>query len=81
MVSLSNLRVRPLLDDQLMAILKFDIGIYNIGIKVSKCNLVDLLEYLSCGNNFFRIKSTMWMIFHTSSESPSSLSILEVLIN
>jgi hypothetical protein len=65
MVSL-NLEVRPLLDDRLMAILKLDIGIYNIGIKVSKCILVDLLEHLSCGNNSFRSKSTLWMISDTS---------------
>jgi hypothetical protein len=43
MVSL-NLEVRPLLDDRLMATLKLDIHIYNIGIKVSKCILVNLLE-------------------------------------
>jgi hypothetical protein len=43
MVSL-NLEVRPLLDDRLMAILKLDNGIYNIGIKVSKCILVNILE-------------------------------------
>jgi hypothetical protein len=62
MVSLSTLKVRPLLDDRLMAILKLDIGIYNIGIKVSKCILVNLLESLTCGNNSFRSKSTLWMI-------------------
>jgi hypothetical protein len=66
MVSLSNLWVWPLLDDRLMAILKLDIDIYNIGIKVSKCNLVNLLESLSCGNNSFRSKSTVWMISNTS---------------
>jgi hypothetical protein len=58
MVSLSNLKVRPLLDDRLMAILKLDIGIYNIGIKVSKCILVNLVEPSPCGNNSFWIKST-----------------------
>jgi hypothetical protein len=31
MASLSNPEVRPLLDDRLMAILKLDFGIYNIG--------------------------------------------------
>jgi hypothetical protein len=54
----SNLKVRPLLDDRLMAILKLDIGIYNIVIKVSKCILVILLESLTCGNHSFRSKST-----------------------
>jgi hypothetical protein len=81
MVSLSNLKVQPSLDDRSMVILKLDIAIYNIGIKVSKCILVNLLESLSCGNNSFRIKSTLRMIFHTSSDSPSPLSILEFLIN
>jgi hypothetical protein len=65
MVSL-NLEVRPLPDDRLMANLKLDIGIYNIGIKVSKCILVNLLEPLSCGNNSFKSKSIMWMISDTS---------------
>jgi hypothetical protein len=46
-------------------LLKLDIGIYNIGIKVSKCILVNLLESLSCGNNSFRSKSTLWMISDT----------------
>jgi hypothetical protein len=45
-VSLPNLKVRPLLDDRLMAILKLDIGIYNIGIKVSKCILVNFSRIL-----------------------------------
>jgi hypothetical protein len=66
MVSLSNPKVRPLLDDQLMANLKLDIGIHNIGIKVSKGILVNLLESLSCGNNSFGSKSTLWMISDTS---------------
>jgi hypothetical protein len=65
MVSL-NLEVRPLLDDRFMANLKLDIGIYNIGIKVSKCIQVNLLESLACGNNSFRSKSTLWMISDTS---------------
>jgi hypothetical protein len=62
----SNLKVRPLLDDRLMAILNLDIGIYNIGIKVSKCVLVNFLESLSCGNNFFWSKPTLWMVSDTS---------------
>jgi hypothetical protein len=66
MVSLSNLEVWPLLDDQLMAILKLDIGIYNTRIKVSKCILVNFLESLSCGNNSFWSKPTVWMISDTS---------------
>jgi hypothetical protein len=53
MVSLSNFKVRPLLDIRLMAILKVDFGIYNIGIKVSKCILVSLVEPSPCGNNSF----------------------------
>jgi hypothetical protein len=65
MVSL-NLKVQPLLDDRLMAILKLDIGIYNIGIKVSKCILVNFLESLACGNNSFRSKPTVRMISDTS---------------
>jgi hypothetical protein len=65
MVSLS-LEVLPLLDDQLMAILKLDIGIHNIGIKVSKCFLVNLLESFSYGNSSIRSKSTLWMISDTS---------------
>jgi hypothetical protein len=82
MVSLFNLKVRPLLDDQLMAILKLDIGIYNIGIKISKYILVNLQEYLSCGNNSFKSKSTMWMISDTLlATTPSPVFILEVLIN
>jgi hypothetical protein len=52
----------PLLDDRLMAILKLDIGIYNIGIKISKCILVNFLESLSCVNNSFWSKTTVWMI-------------------
>jgi hypothetical protein len=64
MVSLS-LEVLPLLDDRLMAILKLDIGIHNIGIKVSKCFLVNLLESFSCGNNSIRSKSTLWMVSDT----------------
>jgi hypothetical protein len=43
MVSLFNHEVQSLLDDRLMAILKLDIGIYNIGSKAAKCILVDLL--------------------------------------
>jgi hypothetical protein len=66
MISLSNLKVQPSLDDRLMAILKLDIGIYNIGIKVSKCTLVNLVELFPCGNNSFWIKSTLWMISDTS---------------
>jgi hypothetical protein len=66
MVSFSTLKVRPLFDDRLMAILKLDIGSYNIGIKVSKCILVNLLESLSYGNNSFKSKSTLWMISETS---------------
>jgi hypothetical protein len=82
MVSLSNLKVRPLLDDRLMAILKLDIGIYNIGIKISKYILVNLQESLSCGNNSFKSKSTMWMISDTLlATTPSPVFILEVLIN
>jgi hypothetical protein len=65
MVSLS-LEVLPLLDDRLMAILKLDIGIHNIGIKVSKCFLVNLLESFSYGNSSIRSKSTLWMISDTS---------------
>jgi hypothetical protein len=80
MVSL-NLEVRPLHDDRLMATLKLDIGIYNIGIKVSKCIIFNLVEPSSCVNNSFWSKPTLWMIFHTWSVSPSPLSILEVLIN
>jgi hypothetical protein len=64
MVSL-NLEVRPLLDDRLMATLKLDIGIYNIGIKVSKCIIFNLVEPSSCVNNSFWSKPTLWMIFHT----------------
>jgi hypothetical protein len=83
MVSFFNPEVQSLLDDRLMANLKLDIGIYNIGIKVSKCILVNLLEPLSCGNNSFKSKSTLWMISDTSLAivPPSPLSILEVLIN
>jgi hypothetical protein len=81
MVSLSNLKVRPLLDDRLMAILKLDIGIYNVGIKVSKCILVDLLELFSMSTNLSGAHPPLWMIFHTPSASRSSLGILEVLIN
>jgi hypothetical protein len=61
----SILKVWPLLDDRLMAILKLDIVIYNIGIKVSKCILVNLLESLTRGNNSFRSKSTLWMVSNT----------------
>jgi hypothetical protein len=68
MVSL-NLEVRPLLDDQLKACYKLDIGIYNIKEnirrKTSKCILANLLESLFRGNNSFRSKSTLWMIFDT----------------
>jgi hypothetical protein len=64
-VSLPNLKFQPLLDDRLIAILKLDIGIYNVGIKVSKCILVNLLESLSCDNNSFKSKSTLWMISNT----------------
>jgi hypothetical protein len=81
MVSLSNLKVRPLLDDRLMAILKLDIGIYNIGIKVSKCILVDLLELFFMSTNLSGAHPPPWMIFHTSSASSFPLSIPEVLIN
>jgi hypothetical protein len=49
----------------LMTILKLDIGIYYIGTKVSKCNLVNFLESLSCGNNSFWSKPTVWMISDT----------------
>jgi hypothetical protein len=80
MVSLSNLKVRPLLDDRLMAILKLDIDIYNIGIKVSKCILVDLLELFSMSTNLSGGHPPPWMIFHTPSASRSSLSILEFLM-
>jgi hypothetical protein len=66
MVSFYNPEVRPLLDDRLMAILKLEIGIYNIGIKVSKCTLINLVEPSPCGNHTFWIKSTLWMISDTS---------------
>jgi hypothetical protein len=65
MVSLSNLKIRPLLDDRLMAILKLDMGIYNIGIKVSKCILVDLLELFSMSTNLSGAHPPPWMILHT----------------
>jgi hypothetical protein len=54
-----------LLDDRLMAILKHDIGIFNIRSKAAKCISVNLLELFSCGNNSFRSKSTLWMIADT----------------
>jgi hypothetical protein len=72
MVSLSNFKVRPLLDDRLMAIIKLDIGIYNIEIKVSKCTLVNLVESFPCGNNSFRINSTLWIISDTLLATASS---------
>jgi hypothetical protein len=56
-----------------MAILKLDIGIHNIGIEVSKCILINLVELSSCGKNSFWSKSTSWMIFHPRSVSPFSL--------
>jgi hypothetical protein len=65
MVSLSNLKIWPLLDNRLMAILNLDIGIYNIGNKVSKCFLVNLLESFSYGNNSIISKSTLWMVSDT----------------
>jgi hypothetical protein len=58
-----------------MANLKLDIGIYNIGIKVSKCILVNLLESLS--QQLLLDQTTMWMIFHTSSASPSPVLYLK----
>jgi hypothetical protein len=81
MVSLSNLKVRPLLDDRFMAILKLDVDIYNIGIKVSKCILVNLLEFYLVATTPLGSNPPHGRSFILVSISPSHFSIPKFKIN
>jgi hypothetical protein len=64
-----------------MAILKLDIGIYNLGIKVSKYILVNLVEPSPCGNNSLGSNSPVDDLLKLHWLPLPPLSILEVLFN